>query len=137
MVEINCTVKHRLDTTRLKKIAERFWRKYGRSHADLSIAIVGDRAISTLNKKYLGHSGPTDVLAFGLQDEMPAGEIILGFDQIKRQAKVYRQSVEAELTLVMVHGLFHLIGYNDDTPARRQAMADQAQQFITKLPNKL
>ena len=94
------------------------------SRATLSIAVVSDRAIRPLNRRYLQHDYATDVLSF-LLDSGPGwldGEIIVSADTAASQAPQYDSSAEAELLLYVIHGALHLVGYDDTTPAERKRM---------------
>jgi len=95
--------------------------------ARVSVACVDDEQMATLNRKYLGHRGPTDVLSFDLCDGAegdPAvdGEIVLSVATARREAKRRGHSIVAEASLYAVHGLLHLLGYDDHDPRRAAKM---------------
>ncbi|MFH1745789.1 MAG: rRNA maturation RNase YbeY [Planctomycetota bacterium] len=115
----------------------------------LSIAIVGQRAMRTLHQRYLAQSGPTDVLAFDLGCD-PAtgildGEIIICADVARRRARaVLRQKIHPteaqllatarhELALYLTHGILHLAGYEDHTPAGFRRMHAREDQLLGEL----
>lgn len=99
-------------------------------HAEVSVGFVSDEVIAQLNEDYRGKSGPTDVLSFecdGLEDDfdadfgMPAapdevpfelGDVILAPDVARRQTLQFGTTFEGEVTLLLVHGLLHLCGYD-------------------------
>lgn len=85
------------------------------SGAELSVAIVGDEEIEHLNRRYLGRSGPTDVLAFpyGIEEDHIEGEVVINADEAMRQAERRSHGPEDELLLYAVHGVLHLLGYDD------------------------
>ncbi len=74
---------------------------------ELSVAFVGERRMRRLNKEYLGHDHVTDVITFGY------GEIVICPAAAARNAKRYRNTLERELILCVVHGILHLCGYDD------------------------
>jgi len=85
--------------------------------------------MTRLNERYLRHAGPTDVLAFdyggptaGSAVAGPCGEVILCVDEAVAQARRFRTSWPKELTRYLVHGVLHLRGFRDATPAARQCM---------------
>jgi probable rRNA maturation factor len=92
--------------------------------AELSVALVGDREMAELNRRYLDHEGPTDVLAFpyGTEGDRVRGEIVVNAERAVTEARGRRHSAEAELMLYVVHGLLHLLGCDDAEPAERRAM---------------
>lgn len=106
--------------------------------AGLSIAYVDDAAIRDLNRQYLGRDETTDVLAFPLGDATDPdgpllGEIVVSAETAARESGARGLPAEAEIALYTVHGLLHLLGYDDHGPeatarmrqAERQAL-DQA-----------
>lgn len=89
-----------------------------------SVAIVDNRRMSRLNRRYLGRRGPTDVMAFPYGSGTPAkancaGEIVVSAELAASEAKARGAAVAAELALYVVHGALHLAGFDDST--RRQA----------------
>lgn len=88
------------------------------SQGDVSVAIVDDPTIHKLNRQFLAHDYPTDVLSFSLEDDPPAlnGEIIASLDAAIRCAADAGWSPQEELLLYVVHGALHLAGYDDKDP---------------------
>jgi probable rRNA maturation factor len=82
--------------------------------AQLSITLLDDDAIAELNRRYLGHDGPTDVLAFALQGEAepPLGDVYIGYQQALRQAGELGVEPAHELARLAVHGTLHVLGYD-------------------------
>ena len=113
--------------TTVRRRAEKMLAVLRLEDAELSIALVNDATIRDLNHRFRGFDEPTDVLAFALSEahERPngdgvLGDIILSVDTAQRQAKANRRSLLAELTMLLAHGLLHLIGYDHRT-AREDA----------------
>lgn len=92
----------------------------------VNVALVGDRAMTDLHVRYLADPRTTDVLTFDLRDDADQpeieGEIAVCVDVARRQARRWRTSVTAELLRYVVHGVLHLLGYDDDVPARQRRM---------------
>jgi len=74
--------------------------------------IVDDSEIRELNRSYLGRDFPTDVIAFPGDGDL-LGEIVCSVNTAERQARVRAVSLVDELTLLAVHGMLHLMGYDD------------------------
>lgn len=129
MVEINNYLKAKVNLKFIQTAAEKFLEHYKEEQKGVSIALVGDKEIKKLNKQYRRHDAITDVLAFPGEADF-LGEIIIDFSQIKRQAKVFRQNVKDELMLVLVHGLLHLLGYDDRTKRDKLRMERISYKFI-------
>jgi probable rRNA maturation factor len=92
--------------------------------ASISIAVVDDDTIQRLNRQYLNHDWPTDVLSFVLEqrDQHLEGEVIISADTAAAAALEFGWPAAAEQMLYVVHGMLHLVGHRDDTPINSQAM---------------
>jgi len=92
--------------------------------ATLSIAIVDDPTIHGLNRQYLDHDYPTDVLSFLLERDKGSleGEVIVSLDMAARRAAEFGWSAADELLLYVIHGTLHLVGYDDQVEAARGEM---------------
>jgi probable rRNA maturation factor len=102
-------------------------------NAELSIVIVHDRKIRTINKDFLGHDKVTDVITFPLEDEPISAEIYINAQQAKRQARQYKVSYKNEMTRLIIHGTLHAVGYNDETENSRKKMTGVQEQYVTEL----
>jgi len=102
--------------------------------AELSVAVVGDEQMRELNAKFLGRNGPTDVLAFPYEKgpDRICGEIVVNASEAVRQAQHRPHSAEDELLLYVVHGLLHLIGYEDNDPRKRQTMRQRERLILRR-----
>jgi len=113
----------RVPRKKLTELAAFVARAEGRSLAQIDLAVVADRRIAALNRSYLGHAGSTDVLSFDLSDSRTpgiCGQLIVCGDLAVREARRRGCSPQRELMLYVVHGLLHLMGY-DDTSIRAAA----------------
>lgn len=106
--------------------------------AELGLLITGDETVRSLNQEYRGVNESTDVLAFALAEETPdgearafvnppdglahLGEVIVSYPRMVEQAREHGHSVEAEMALLVIHGVLHLLGYEHDTPVREGEM---------------
>lgn len=97
--------------------------KEGRD-AELSVALVDDRRMTALNREFLGRDDVTDVLAFpyGSEGDVVRGEIVVNAELAVRQAADRPHSAQDELMLYLVHGLLHLLGYDDRGPDEARRM---------------
>lgn len=131
ILEINNLVKARIDKIYFEKAAKKILSKQGVKNFKISLAFVGDKEIRELNKKYRKTDKVTDVLSFIY--EKNAGEIIICYPQIVKQAKERKSAVKDELTLILIHAILHLLGYTDEKEKSRQKMRKKEQQIITQL----
>ncbi len=106
-----------------------------RSEADVRIVFVDDDHIHSLNKYFLKHDTVTDVICFPLEEEdgIIEGEIYVCIDQAERQAREYNVTVRNEIGRLVIHGVLHLIGYDDATPEKKSAMTDKENTYLTQL----
>ena len=99
--------------------------KLGRNNFDLSIQLVAAPAMAQLNEQFLQHSGSTDVITFDYTETGSAvlhGEIVICLADAAAQAREFRVTWQSELARYLIHGLLHLIDYDDTTPAARTKM---------------
>jgi len=129
MVEINNKTRSKINLLLVKRLAEKFLASNKKRDHNVSIAFVGDAVMRALNKTYRGEDGLTDVLAFA-GDGNFLGEIVINYAQIKRQSKARKSGVQRELAFILVHGLLHLLGYNDDTEEGGEEMERLGDKFI-------
>jgi probable rRNA maturation factor len=104
--------------------------------------LTDDATVHEMNRAYRGYDRPTDVLSFALQEQMAGappmpvlpgqpvllGDVIISIDTAERQANALGITLESELTLLTVHGILHLLGYEDETEAgaARMRVREQA-----------
>ena len=92
---------------------------------EISLAFVDNNTIHRLNKQFLDHDEPTDVLTFPLSEpnaKKLAGELVLGAEVALDQANERGHDVQVELSLYVIHGLLHLCGFDDKDPASTRKM---------------
>lgn len=131
-IEINNQANYKIDLKLLKKVIEAFARAYKiGKNKEISLALVGDAEIKKLNFTYRGLNEATDVLSFSGDGDY-LGEIIIDYNQIKRQAGKFKNSAEEELIFILAHGLLHLIGYDDKTDKEREKMIRLGEEFVKK-----
>jgi probable rRNA maturation factor len=123
------------DESRIKRAAEDILREAGFTAGSLSIAVVDDPTIHELNRQYLAHDYPTDVLSFLLEQEGQRieGEVIASADTACRTAEQLGWPPEDELLLYVVHGTLHIIGHDDANDAQRAEMRAAERNCLAKL----
>ena len=121
-------------------------RRHHAPGAKISVGLVDDHRIATLNETHLGHRGSTDVLSFDLRDREETddkagvgndppidGEVVVSYDTAKREAHERGHSVDAELALYVVHGVLHLLGYDDGSKADADRMHETEDAILESL----
>lgn len=110
-----------VEPARVEAAVRHVLRAEGVEAAEISIALVGDDEIASLNEEYLSHDGPTDVISFALNEagEPPLGDVYVGVEQALRQAAEYGATPAEEVLRLAVHGTLHVLGYDHPEGADR------------------
>lgn len=104
----------------------------GCPEAEVGCLLVTDHRIRTLNRRYRGEDSPTDVLAFPQRERggppgppgRPGllGDVVISVESAARQAARAGHSLEREASLLLIHGILHLLGHDHATAAERRRM---------------
>lgn len=103
---------------------------------EISIAFVDNATIHRLNKQFLDHDEPTDVLSFPLSEanaKKLAGELVIGAEVAQQQATERGHDVQTELSLYVIHGLLHLCGYDDKSDRTQSEMRSREKHYLKQL----
>ena len=109
----------------------------------LTIVITDDTQLRRLNHQYLGIDASTDVLSFPSDESDPdtgelyLGDILISYPQAKSQAAQGRHSIEAELQLLTVHGILHLLGHNHTEKEDKQRMWSVQAEILSLISEQL
>jgi len=125
-----------IDRQRLRETARAVLEGEGENDAEISLAFVDNATIHALNKRYLDHDEPTDVLSFPLSgpgERKLAGELVIGAEVARAQADERGHDVQAELALYVIHGLLHLCGFEDSDERQATAMHDRERHYLRQL----
>jgi probable rRNA maturation factor len=115
--------------------------------SEVTVLLVSDDEMGSYNERFLTRSGPTDVLAFPVEDLKPGvaperdvndpplllGDIIVAPEYILRQAEEYGVTFDDEMSLMVVHGLLHLLGYDHQTDDEAEMMETRERQILAKV----
>ncbi len=100
---------------------------------ELTVLLVADQRIKTLNKQFRKKDKITDVLSFSADEKDYLGEIIINYNQVKRQARQYKQSIKEEYSLLLIHGFLHLLGHDHEKQAEWQKMKKLEDKILNKI----
>ncbi|HLM73462.1 MAG TPA: rRNA maturation RNase YbeY, partial [Polyangiaceae bacterium] len=132
--------------------AEKMLGHLGLREVELSIGLVDDAAIHELNRSFRKKDKPTDVLAFPMLDALPTtpgrkakrgeprapelrevtgllGDVIISIETAERQARENNRPLGEELTMLLAHGLLHLLGFDHMTDAEERAMTEATREL--------
>jgi len=118
---------HKVNVARLKKLAT----VIGSDFQNLSIVLVGDAEMARLNLRYHDIPGTTDILTFDYGEGQ--GELIISAERAVAQARQFRSTAARELALYVVHGILHLRGYDDRTPAQQRRMRAAERRLLAQV----
>ncbi len=128
-----------LDLTAFERIAEFVLdREDVPLAAELSLAVVDIEEMASLNERFRGVEGPTDVLSFGCDDPcatesdepVTLGDVVIAPEMAEQQASEHGHTIEEELNLLLVHGVLHLLGYTHDTEEDAEVMRAREQGLL-------
>jgi len=106
-------------------------------NAEISLSFVNNNEIRELNKKYRGKDYSTDVLSFPLDEEIDdiiiLGDIVVSVDKVIEQAEEYNHTFERELIYLIIHGMFHLLGYDHIKEEDKKIMRLKEKKITKKL----
>ena len=137
---LNQQSRHRVNEVQLTDAATAVLEDSEFSSAAISLAVVDDETIHELNERHLAHDYPTDVLSFVLEDDGDhlEGEVILSADTAASVAEEVGNTATGEQLLYVIHGVLHLVGYDDksesDAKEMRAAESRYLKRFGIELP---
>jgi probable rRNA maturation factor len=155
-IQVEPRYEEKLDADRLHRLAIDVLRaERVPGPLELGVVITTDEEVRTLNRDYLGHDYDTDVLSFGMQDapEMPGpkpgsqhpkfvtpsdrpaylGDIAISYERAAEQGPEFGQSAAAEVATLLIHGILHLLGYDDTADKDREQMHARQREMLVSL----
>ena len=142
MINIAIEVDHviDIDNSWLEKVASYALNfQSPKPNVDLSIIITDNDLLQELNREYLGIDAPTDVLSFNVDEIDPEtgnyylGDIIISYQKANEQAVTAGHEIQSELSLLIIHGVLHLLGMDHDTPESQETMWKIQDQILSDM----
>ncbi len=100
---------------------------------EISVIFCSDAYLLDMNRKYLGHDYFTDIITFDYSEgEVLSGDLFISVDTVRSNASFYSAEFDDELDRVIVHGLLHLIGYDDHSEEEFAAMKEKENYYLSK-----
>jgi probable rRNA maturation factor len=121
-----------VNESQLKDAAAAVLQDSGCLSATISLAVIDDETMHELNRRHLDHDYPTDVLSFVLEDDGDhlEGEVILSADTAASLATQLGHSAAEEQLLYVIHGMLHLVGYDDKSTAEAEEMRAAEERYL-------
>lgn len=125
------------DQARLDRQARAILSDVGEASAELGILFVGDQRMRSLNRQYRGKDRTTDVLAFAMREAPHSssavlGDVVIAVPTAVRQAKEGQRSLDEELTVLLVHGILHLCGYDHERSENEARRMQRRERMILR-----
>jgi rRNA maturation RNase YbeY len=100
----------------------------------LSISFINSLTLKEINKKHLHHNYATDIITFNYSKDIKQidGEILISYEDASRNAKKYGVSYGKEIYSLIVHGILHLLNYDDKQASRKKIMKKEENKLINK-----
>jgi probable rRNA maturation factor len=114
----------------LVALARRTLDQEGAGPVELSVSLVSTGEMSDLQQRFAGEPGPTDVLSFTMDEEGLLGDVVI----CPEVAAGQNADVDAELRLLLVHGILHLLGYDHRDDEERRAMWERQERYSGVTP---
>lgn len=111
---------------------EQVTQKEGYKMGNLAYIFCSDEYLLKLNKEHLNHDTYTDIITFNYcEDKLLNADIFISIDRVKENANEFEVSFENELNRVMIHGVLHLVGYNDKTQEQQKEMTSKEDFYLS------
>ena len=126
-VHIYSIYEYKIDKIQIHKLISFLKNKLNISINSLEINFIGSEEIHKLNKNYLGHNYSTDILTFNYSGDNKEleGEIFISIKNALENAKKFRATLSNEIFRLVIHGILHLVGYNDKMRKDKIIMKEQ------------
>jgi len=142
MIEINNSSGFAVNEKFLKKVGQIVLKGEGKEKYTLSIALIKEKEIRGLNKKYLKKDKPTDVLSFSQVSDFSEkikefenilGEVIICPQVVKKNAEDFNVPFEKELVKVLIHGILHLLDYEHEKSDKKWKEMQEKENYYLSL----
>ncbi|MCM8826225.1 MAG: rRNA maturation RNase YbeY [Candidatus Omnitrophica bacterium] len=128
----------RINQSEISLIVERLLNLLSIEDKYISLVFCDNRFIKKLNYLYFGKDLPTDVISFNLQDKFNPnylGEVIVSVEEALVNSKVYGTDWKEEIILYIIHGLLHILGYDDNSIKNKKIMEAKQRELLHSLYN--
>lgn len=123
------------DSLKTKKWILECISKEGKSCGELNFIFCSDDYLLSINQTHLNHDTFTDIITFNyVENDVISGDIFISVDRVKENARNFKVSFSEELNRVIIHGVLHLIGYDDKTPSDAQEIRQKEDFYLTLQP---
>lgn len=134
MIEFQFIETPSIDLTYVKEWYVLICDKEGKQLGPITVVLGTDDWLLEQNKLYLNHDYYTDIITFDYSEgSIISGDLLISIDRVYDNASIYNVSRETELNRVIVHGLLHLLGYNDESEEELKLMREKEDYYLSLL----
>ena len=129
----NLTGIKKINTTETERLIKKIILSETKEVGDIVCLFCDDNYLLNVNIKYLNHDYFTDVITFNYcEKDIVSGDILISLERVVENAKKYNVSFLTEFYRVVIHGLLHLLGYNDKTKSEKELMRKKENYYLAK-----
>lgn len=99
---------------------------------EVVVALVSDDELQALHLRFMGIDEPTDIMTFPYGDGMQGGDLAISADHARARAVEWGNSPAQEIEFLIAHGVLHLLGWQDSSPAQRETMLDRQEELVAR-----
>jgi len=141
LIDVAAQTKSDISLQWIEKIGKLIIQKEASSHQNhISIILADDAFITNLNHIYFHKDNPTDVISFFLGEDIfpgekntASGEVYISLERARQQAREYRVTYHEEVARLIIHGILHLMGYDDQTEQDQKEMTVKENLYLSQI----
>ncbi len=136
-ISVNASRKYGISNKNVKILVQNLKKEFNFSISNLDINIVDKETLLNINIKFLGHNYDTDIITFNYSENINIldGELLISFDMAKENAERFKCSLNSELIRLIIHGILHMLGYDDINEADKKKMKRKENLLVKKFEN--
>jgi probable rRNA maturation factor len=118
---------------KIKQLIEKVIAKEYKISGDLNFIITNDNNVRSINTEFLEHDYNTDVISFGYNSgNVVNGEVYISIDTVRSNSLNYNVSLSEEVLRVIIHGVLHLLGYDDKTEDEKRVIREKEDLWLKR-----
>tara|TARA_B110000116_G_scaffold4144_1_gene3626 strand:- start:295 stop:738 length:444 start_codon:yes stop_codon:yes gene_type:complete len=139
VIEINistdCKPSLSYNSNNIKRLSKKVLTSENFLEGSISIILSNRKYLSKLKKDYFNIDVYTDVIAFNLEDKNDCldGEIYISIEDVLENSKIFSKSINDEFARILIHGILHLLGYDDKTELQKDKMSQLENHYLLLL----
>jgi len=133
---INDNDKYEVNVKKVRDVIALVLKGEKHPKAEVSIKFCDNNYMQKLNKQYFNRNNPTDVISFPAEESKYLGDILVSSEMAEQRAPEFDNSFQEELILYIIHGVLHLVGFNDINPFERELMQEKEEYYLGEIKDK-